>query len=117
VVVQTRLPEHAVLLAARAGDPSQLRTSERALRRELSLPPFSALALVSGGDATELARRLKALPSPSSEHRRLEVVPFGGVAGGRYLLRAPDHEVLAASLRLVHSRELNLRLEFDPRAL
>ncbi len=117
VVVQTRLPEHEVLLAARAGDPSQLRAGERALRRELSLPPFSALALASGGDATELARRLGALPSSPSEHRRLEVVPFGGVAAGRYLLRAPDHEVLASSLRLVHSRELNLRLEFDPRAL
>ena len=44
VAVQTRLPDHEVLRAAVSGHAGPFLEAEAALRRELSLPPFRALA-------------------------------------------------------------------------
>ncbi len=81
VVVQTRIAEHEVLRAAQRADPGVLADAERALRRQLDLPPFGALALLRGPGAAELAERLDGLP---------------GIAGSwidsdRWLVRASEH--------------------------
>ena len=44
IVIQTRVPDHPVLVAARAGDPGRLADEEATRRRELRLPPSAALA-------------------------------------------------------------------------
>jgi primosomal protein N' (replication factor Y) len=96
VLVQTRLPDHEVLAAAVSGDPG--RFDETALRRELDLPPFSALAVVRGEAAGEYCR------------------PLGGVdlGDGRWLVRAPDHRALADALAAAPRPPGRLRVTVDP---
>ena len=58
VQVQTRVPEHPVLTAVAGGEPAAVLAEDVALRRASSLPPFSALALVSGALAPTYAEAL-----------------------------------------------------------
>ncbi len=55
VLVQTRAPAHPVIAAALVGDPGRLLATEEPARKALRLPPFAALALISGPGAAELA--------------------------------------------------------------
>src|SRR5262249_4391228 len=48
VLVQTRAPDHDVIEAARAADPTIVADAERARRRVLGFPPFGGLAEGSG---------------------------------------------------------------------
>jgi hypothetical protein len=69
-----------VLAAAVAGDPGLL--TEVGLRAELGLPPSSALATVRADAPPDLPG--------------LEVSPL---SAGRWLVRAPDHQILCDALR------------------
>jgi primosomal protein N' (replication factor Y) len=118
VVVQTREPEHPVLMAAAAGDPGRLADGELRLRRELGLPPVTALASVSGPAAAEFVDRLRqsrrrppavGVPGPPP------AVEILGPDGDRWLLRAPDHTALADALAVVPRPPGRLRIEVDPR--
>jgi primosomal protein N' (replication factor Y) (superfamily II helicase) len=104
VVVQTRLPDHLVLQAAAAGDPELFSAAEIETRRRLRLPPFSALALLSGEEADEVASSFRS-------DGRLEV---GESRAGGYLVRAPDDEVLADELAAAQASSRQLRVEVDP---
>lgn len=79
VLVQTRLPDHGVLRAALAGDPSLF--TELHVRSELRLPPYSALATV----------RSPARPEVSGAE-------VSALDAGRWLVRAPDHVALCDAL-------------------
>jgi len=94
VMVQTRLPDHDVLLS----DPGRLVTDELVLRRELDLPPYSALALVSGPGAGDYCSAL------------------GGadLGDGRWLVRAPDHRTLCDALAATPRPSGRLRVTVDP---
>jgi primosomal protein N' (replication factor Y) len=96
VLVQTRLPDHDVLAAAVHGDPGRL--DETAVRRELDLPPFSALAVASGEGAAAFAR------------------PLGGadLGDGRWLLRAGDHATLCDALAAAERPAEPVRITVDP---
>ncbi|MGZ4756347.1 MAG: primosomal protein N' family DNA-binding protein [Acidimicrobiia bacterium] len=48
LLVQTRLPDHEVLEAARRADPTLVAAAERPRRQELGYPPFGSLAEVRG---------------------------------------------------------------------
>ena len=110
VIVQTRLPDHTVIDAARRADPGRIVATEAAVRSELGLPPATALAEVSGDcdRASALADLLRADPG-------LEVV---GPVDGRWLLRAPNHRVLCDALaRAGHPPGVvggRLRIDVDP---
>ena len=54
VVVQTRQPEHEVILAAGRGDPALVAVAERDRRRPLRLPPYGAQVSISGEGAAAL---------------------------------------------------------------
>ena len=104
VIVQTRQPDHVVLAAARSADPALLAQSERAQRGELGLPPYSAMALVTGPSATEF------------------VAGVGGVIGvagdgDRYLLRAPDVSSLCDGLAAAPRPAGRVRVEVDPQRI
>ncbi|HEX7097502.1 MAG TPA: hypothetical protein VF183_16580, partial [Acidimicrobiales bacterium] len=58
VVVQTRVARHEVLDAAVRADPGRFVAVERARRRELALPPYRAVAMVSGAAAPGFIERL-----------------------------------------------------------
>jgi len=104
IVVQTRTPDHRVLRAAVHADPGILTREEAVVRRAMGLPPYGALAEISGAGADALADRLLADPG-------LTVM---GPRNGRWLIRAdtPDH--LADALRPSERPPGRLRVHVDP---
>jgi primosomal protein N' (replication factor Y) len=120
VLAQTRVPEHPVLRAVALGEPDAVLAEETAMRRDAALPPFSALALVSGTLASPYAEALAtavaedAPDDPTSAEGRdvASVVPLGD---SRYLVQAPRHEVLCDLLsRVPRPSGRGLRVEVDP---
>ena len=108
VVIQTRLPEHDVLRAAAGADPGLLAAAEAERRRQLQLPPHSALALVSTSAVEEVR--------PVLVSAGLAVADFGS---GSFLVRARDSATLAdalgaATANLDPAVRATLRVEVDP---
>ena len=104
VVVQTRIPDHPALLAALHADPARLTDALRPQRDALGLPPFRALALLSGDGAADYAAALSASP----------VVDLRGPADGVWRVTAPDHRTLCDALAAVPRPAARLRVEVDP---
>ncbi len=108
VLVQTRLPDHEVLAAARTGDPVPVVEADAARRRALAFPPFGGLAALDGvTDAVDTAAEIL--------RDRLEVL---GPVDGRALLRAATSAALSDALAAAdlsaaraHGR---LRIDVDP---
>ena len=103
VMVQTRLPDHEVLEAAVAGDPDRLTSVEGRRRRLLRLPPYSALAELSGEGSEAVAHALSALEG-------VEVVE---ARPGVWWVRAADHGRLGDALASVRE-EGGPRVAVDP---
>ena len=103
VLVQTFAPDHEVIIAAANGDPARILDGERARRELLGLPPYGALAVVSGAGAGEVVAQLP----PDVE--------VGGDGADRFLVRAADWATLGTALngaeRPTGSR---IRVEVDP---
>lgn len=104
VLLQTTLWDHDVVRAAVEANMSILIDSESHRRESLNLPPFSALAVISGEGTDECLRLLKGTP---------------GIAAVRHnegaLVRARDHELLSAVWeRLPHMARSAVRIEVDP---
>jgi len=100
VLVQTTLVDHDVVASAVAGDPGVAADRETKRRRDLSLPPFSALALVEGDEAEAFTMRLGS-DAMAARH------------GDGYLLRASSADVLADALARAE-RPTGVRVEVDP---
>jgi len=104
IVVQTRQPEHEVILAAGRGDPSLVAVAERDRRRPLRLPPYGAQVSVSGEGGAAL------------------IDSFGTVAGvqvrgpldGRWLLRAESQNLILDRLAEVERPAARVRIDVDP---
>ena len=112
VQVQTRVPEHPVLTAVAGGEPAAVLAEDVALRRASSLPPFSALALVSGALAPTYA---EALTRESESSEALREVSVSALDEGRYLVQAPAHGALCDLLaRTPRPPGRGLRVEVDP---
>ena len=60
VIVQTRLEEHPVVLAAQSGDPTAVLEADGAMRKLLNLAPFGAVARITGAGAKPYGDALKA---------------------------------------------------------
>jgi len=102
VMVQTRVPQHEVLMAALTADPARLGATEAPLRRDLGLPPATAVALVSGAGAAQYSSALKGA----------EVL---GPDRDRWLIKAPNSQVLADALAAVpRPAGQRLRVAVDP---
>ena len=103
VMIQTFTPDHDVIRSARAGDPDVLVGGERERRRLLGLPPFGALAAVSGTGAAEVIGQLDP-----------ELVRIGGDTE-RYLVRADDWMTLGRALNATERPSgSRVRIEVDP---
>jgi primosomal protein N' (replication factor Y) len=101
VLVQTLLPRHEVIRAALVADPGLLAEHDALSRRSLGLPPYRALAAVSGAGSDEFVADLHGVE----------------VAGGdgRYVIRADDWMSLgAALLDAARPRGSRLRIAVDP---
>lgn len=104
VIVQTRQPDHLVMQAARKSDPSLLAESERAQRLVLGLPPFAAVAEVTGPGAAEFVAGIGAGAAVAS-------------ASDRHLVRAPDTAALCDALAAAPRPAARVRVEVDPRRI
>ncbi|MFN0090276.1 MAG: hypothetical protein ACKVWR_08425, partial [Acidimicrobiales bacterium] len=108
LLVQTRLPDHDVLEAVRHADPGRAADAERARRRALGWPPYSALAVLSGPGGAELAAALAAV---------LHDQPGAAVLGpaeDRWLVRAASHAELCDALAAAPRPRGRVRIEVDP---
>jgi primosomal protein N' (replication factor Y) len=106
LLVQTRQPHHDVVQAVVHADPGRYVRAEAARRRELDLPPFSAMAELSGPGAATMAGELGG--------RAVRVL---GPIGDRYLVKAPDHAALAAALAAAARPAERVRVAVDPLGL
>jgi primosomal protein N' (replication factor Y) (superfamily II helicase) len=114
VLVQTRVPDHDVIEAAQAADPTIVADAERARRRVLGFPPFGGLAELSGApEAVAVAcAALRAV-------RAMRVLgPVGVGSSARALVQAPTTDALCnafAEIDLTPARERGrLRIDVDP---
>lgn len=111
VLVQTRLPRHEVIEAAVRADPGLLADAERPRRKLLDLPPFAALARLTG-DPPALAAAAHSLRSSAAAG-----IGVSGGTNGAVLVRAASAEGLATALAaaLAAGRSAGrLRAEVDP---
>jgi primosomal protein N' (replication factor Y) len=106
VVVQTRVPDHPALRAGLLGDPTVLAEAEAPTRQLLGLPPYRALARLSGEGAGALADALR-----SSGRAQIVV---GGPLDQAWLVSAPDHGALCDALAAVGRPAGRVRIEVDP---
>ena len=101
IVVQTFLPGHHVIRAAQLADPGRLAEHESAARRMLGLPPYRALAAVSGAGSDEFVANLQGAEVAGSD--------------GRYVIRADDWMELGRTLlEAPRPRGSRLRIAVDP---
>lgn len=103
LLVQTRQPHHDVLRAVLLADPSRFSRPEAQRRADLRLPPTTAIAVVSGPGAEELATRVR--------HRGGEV---RGPADGAYQVRAASSAELSDVLAAAGRPASRVRVAVDP---
>jgi primosomal protein N' (replication factor Y) len=99
LLVQTTMPDHEVIQALSSADPGVVARAEATRRRSLALPPFGALARISGAGAAEFAARLS-LPAAAD--------------GDGALVRAATWDELADALGRAERPAARLRIEVDP---
>ena len=104
VVVQTRQPEHEVILAAGRGDPSLVAVAERDRRRPLRLPPYGAQVSISGEGAAALI----------DSFGTVKGVQVRGPLDGRWLLRAESHTPILDRLAEIERPAARVRIDVDP---
>jgi primosomal protein N' (replication factor Y) (superfamily II helicase) len=103
VLIQTFNPGHEVIAAAAAADPDIVLAAERPRRKMLGLPPFGALALVSGASSAAVVSQLD---------RRVVTV---GRDDERYLVRSDDWMALGSAINAaVRPAGSRLRIAIDP---
>jgi primosomal protein N' (replication factor Y) len=111
IQLQTRVPEHPVVAAAAAGDPSVVLSDEEAARRASGLPPFAALASVSGPLAPEYLTALRR----AALGLEISVLEF---PDDLQVVRAPSHDALCDLLASVpRPPGRGLRIEVDPSSI
>jgi len=103
VVLQTRQPDHPAIGAALRGDPDRFTGPEAQVRKELRLPPSTALALLSGAGADTFAADISG-----------GAVEVAELESGQWLVRASDHQALCDALRATPRPAERLRIEVDP---
>jgi primosomal protein N' (replication factor Y) (superfamily II helicase) len=116
---QTRVPDHPLLQAVALGEPTAVLAEEAAIRRTSGLPPFAALAVVSGALAPTYAESLRReVESAGGEGPAAAAVSVSPLGDDRFLLRADTHAPLCDLLaRTARPGGRGLRVEVDPVSL
>ena len=104
IVVQTRQPEHEVIVAAGRGDPSLVAVAERDRRRPLRLPPYGAQVSISGAGGAEFV----------DTFGTVEGVQVRGPLDDRWLLRSPELAPILDRLAEIPRPAARVRIEVDP---
>jgi len=103
MVIQTSVPNHELLVGLASGDLSAHVAAERNRRMRLRLPPFGALAEVSGAGTPDVVSHLQS---------SLLVEVAGDDA--RALVRAASWEALSEALLSVPKGKKRVRIAVDP---
>jgi primosomal protein N' (replication factor Y) len=114
ILIQTRLPDDAVVVAANTADPDLVADREGPAREDLGFPPFGALAELSG-DADAVAAACDGLRG-IADTTVLGPTPVGE-RGARALIRADDPTRLADALAAAGPQGRaagRLRIAVDP---
>ncbi|MET0145557.1 MAG: hypothetical protein ABW328_12350 [Ilumatobacteraceae bacterium] len=104
LLVQTFLPRHEVVQAALLADPGRLHEPERARRRLLQLPPFAALASISGAGSDAIAAALRATAG----------ISVGGAEGAWTARAATWDELGRAIVAAPRPKGSRVRVAVDP---
>jgi len=104
VLVQTRHPEHEVVVAAMAADPSVVSDAEWRRRELLGFPPAATIAVVGRAGAPEFVEQMG---QPAG-------VQVQGPDDGQWLLRADVQSDLLDALSGAERPAADLRLWVDP---
>jgi len=105
LIVQTRQPEHEVLQAVLHANPEELIRVESERRQLLQLPPYSALAQISGASASEMVKSLS----------KISGIEIMGPRDDCWLVRATDNLELSKAISSVERPKGKIRIEIDPR--
>jgi len=132
VLLQTHLPDHAVMQALVSGDKERFLEAELAEREEAGMPPFGRLAglIVTGANARQVREEAQKLvrAAPVNEEGALVLGPAPApmaLLRGRYRERilvklAPDRDLpafLRAWLgRVKLARAVRLQIDIDPQS-
>jgi primosomal protein N' (replication factor Y) len=116
LLLQTRLPEHEVVTAARRGDPMLVVAHEAPRREALGFPPFGGLAELRGAAEAVAAACEALVPAGVTVLGPVSDAPS---AASRALVRAPSVGALCDALAVpgvdaARSRG-RLRIDVDPR--
>lgn len=103
VVLQTALPNHDLIVGLVAGDVSAHIAAETARRQRLRLPPYGALAEISGAGTTEAVAAL-------STSLLVEVAAREDSA----LVRAGSWDDLSSALASLPKTKQRIRISVDP---
>jgi primosomal protein N' (replication factor Y) len=104
IVLQTSMPDHEVVRAAVAGDPSIVSVAEMARRQMLGLPPASAIAIIEGDGADVYVGELAKVSGMSTVAHR-----------DKWMVRAANHEILTqACANAARPANSKIRIEVDP---
>ena len=103
LIVQTTVPNHEVLAGLAAGDFASHQAAETERRRRLSLPPFGALAEISGAGTADAVAHL----------RGSLLVQVAG-DDERALVRAASWDALSEALLSVPKGKQRVRVAVDP---
>ncbi|HTT90702.1 MAG TPA: hypothetical protein VMF65_14210 [Acidimicrobiales bacterium] len=121
MLVQTRVPAHPVIESALLADPGRLLASEEPVRKALRLPPFAALALLSGPGAAELAAVLEKVSGAAVDRTVRTSWPAGSsgielseLPNGQWVVRASGHATLADALAAAGRPAARVRVEVGP---
>lgn len=120
ILLQTRVPDHPVLRAVVRGEPGAALAEDEDIRRQSALPPFTALAALSGPKAADFAAEVRQSAAGVGAEggggdTDIRVVEL---SEGVHLVRAPDHVVLCDLLASVpRPPGRGLRIAVDPVAL
>ena len=103
LVIQTTVPDHELISGLASGDLTAYVVAETARRQRLRLPPFGALAEVSGAGAAEAAAHLRGslLVEVAGDEDRL-------------LVRAASWHALSEALRSLPKSRQRVRIAVDP---
>ncbi len=112
-LVQTREPNSVLAGAIANRAPDQLLTLDRKTRREMDLPPFSALAELKGSNVDQVLKLLD-LPDlfiDTVEAGSFDVVPTGK---DRLVIKAKNHQTLSTLLSYVGASVHGIKVHMDP---
>ena len=107
ILVQTRMPDHPVLVAAESADPADFVNAEVLCRSQMRQPPSAAWALVSGAAAQTYVERL----SNPADAAALDIA---GPANGVWRVRGDDRGTLLDALAATPRPPGRLRVAVDP---